>query len=124
MDNVNLEAGYFSSRKARRLRARLGPEGDVYPPRLWCHCAGVLKSECLRDMLPEEIEELMLWRGKAGELVALLLSKEIKFLELTACPKMKTKHYHAHDFNIRNGHILMLHERAVKAAHARWNGKG
>lgn len=120
MENVNLDAAYFSSQKARRLRARLGPEGDVYPIRLWCHCANVLKNECLRDLLPGEIEEIVLWKGKAGVLFAVLASEDVRAVQQVKCDAITNTHYHARNFNERNGHILTFHARAKRAAEARW----
>lgn len=116
LDEINVSVDYFGHIKTRRLVARLGKGADLLPLRMWCYCGKHHKKDKgrLNGYEPSEFEAVVLeWWGKPGDAIKALI--DVGFLEKTATG------YLVHNWEDRNGHLDALHERAKKAARARWD---
>lgn len=113
-DSINLDIGYFDHIKTVRLASMLGRGAEMLPIRLWCYCGIHPKDNgTLTDFSADDVEAVILkWWGKRGQAVEALV--KVGFLDFDGTT------YRAHGFNEKNGHIIAFHERAVKAAGARW----
>ncbi len=113
-DSINLDIGYFDHIKTVRLASMLGRGAEMLPIRLWCYCGIHPKDNgTLTDFSADDVEAVILkWWGKRGQAVGALV--KVGFLDFDGTT------YKAHGFNEKNGHIIAFHERAVKAASARW----
>jgi hypothetical protein len=129
MPSLNLDLDYFSHPKILRLVAKLGDAGFLMPIRLWCyvgkHHADTGK---LAGYSKEEIEQIVGWRGTAGQCVEALL--EVKLLDRTRAHKRnmrvpqnaqkRPESYAVHDWAEHAGHLVYYKQRAKSAANARW----
>lgn len=111
--NLNVDPAYPESVKAMRLKARLGPEADCYPIRLWCYMAKRHWDGELRGYREEEVEMLVGWRGDNGALLEAML--EVGFLDRIEGG------FRVHDFTEWNAHLEVFHERAKHAANVKWD---
>lgn len=114
MPHLNLDLGYFSNRKVKRLIGLLGRGAEVLPIRLWCYC-GMHHAESggLTDYTPQEIESIAEWWGKPGEMVSAMV--RVGLLE-----KLKSGGFAIHDWTETQGHLGAFQRRAKAAAAARW----
>lgn len=119
MPELNLDINYHEHVKTRRLMARLGPQADVLPVRLWCYTAKhYAKDGRLVGHTDIEIESAINWWGEKGVCVAAML--DIGFIET------EKNTFRVHDWKYWSGHLAAYQIRARKAAKARWskgNGK-
>jgi hypothetical protein len=110
---LNLDLNYFEHPKTRRLIGLLGRNSEVLPLRLWTYCGKVHAQDGeLTGYAPQEIESIVGWWGKSGEMVSAFLN--VGFLEKT------DKGYAVHEWAEHEGHIVNFHKRAKIAAAARW----
>lgn len=113
--SINLDSDYPTHPKVYRLIDLLGRSAEILPIRLWCWCAkhhgdGGVSS----GLSTQEIETAMRWWGGPGKAVDALF--QAGFLDKHA----KHGHFVIHDWDERNPHAKVYHERAKKAATARW----
>lgn len=115
MPYINLDVGYWGSKDARRLNARLGRGADAIPPRIWCYVGEHYpETGRLSGYTPAEIEEIGGWWGKTGEAVAALESPEIAVLGKDELG------YFVRNWEKHNGHIVSFAIRARSGAEGRW----
>jgi hypothetical protein len=113
MPNINLDVDYFDHVKTVRLIGLLGKGSAELPIRLWCYCGKHrAKDGDLTGLSAQEIEAFVGWWGKPGAMVRAML--QVGFLDETS------DGYQLHDWNEREGHLRVFHERAKAAAAARW----
>lgn len=116
-ESINLFNGYWSHRKTRRLIGLIGRGAAELPLRLWSYCNMHHASDgCLAGYSAQEIESIVEWWGKSGELVEALV--KVGFLD-----ELPTGGYASHNWQKRNPHAKVYHERAKAAAKARWEKK-
>lgn len=113
-ESINLDIGYFDHIKTVRLAGFLGRGAEMLPIRLWCYCGMHPKDNgALTDFSADDVEAVILkWWGRRGQAVDALV--KTGFLEREGST------YKASGWIERNGHIPAFHERASKAAKARW----
>lgn len=113
MPYLNLDLSYFDHRKTKRLIGLLGRGAEAIPIRLWCYCG---THHCgtgeLADYSPQEIESLVGWWGKPGEMLPALL--KVGFVSAA------DNGYVVHDFLDHNGHLQAFKIRGKAMADARW----
>lgn len=114
-DSINLDIGYFDHIKTVRLASMLGRGAEMLPVKLWCYC-GMHPNDngALTDFSADDVEAVILkWWGKRGQAVNALV--KVGFLTNDGST------YRVHGWDKKNGHIVAFHDRAVKAATARWS---
>lgn len=115
MPYLNLDVDYLDHPKTRRLVSNLGIGADIYPIRLWVHCAKFhARDGVLAGYSESEIEGIMGWLGGAGKAVQAML--RVGFLTKTPDGIGCT------DWNDHQGHIWALKQRNKKNAKKRWDG--
>jgi len=113
MPYLNLDLNYFTHPKTRRLIGLLGRGSEMLPIRLWCHCgAHHCDTGVLADYSPQEIESIVEWWGKPGEMLAALL--KVGFLRQTEGG------FEIPGWREYQGHISAYKERGKMMAEARW----
>jgi hypothetical protein len=113
MPYLNLDLDYFDHPKTRRLIGLLGRGAAELPIRLWAYCGKYHSlSGSLAGYSAQEIESIVGWWGKPGELVEALT--RVGFLVEGA------DGYRIHEWADHNGHIEVFKERAKGAAKQRW----
>jgi hypothetical protein len=119
MADLNLDLDYFTHPKTLRLIGLLGKGSEVLPIRLWCWCAKYhAESGEMTGYSAEEIESVLGWWGKPGELIRSMV--KVGFCEWKRGGN-GGRTLLIHDWSQHQGHIAPLKERARKAANARWN---
>lgn len=114
MPDINLDCDYFDHPKTRRLIGLLGRGAAELPLRLWTYCGKFHpESGRLAGHSAQEIESIVQWWGKSGDMVNAML--RVGFIE-----EEKDGTLSVHNFKDRQGHIAALKERGKKAAVARW----
>lgn len=114
MPSLNLDLDFFDHPKTRRLVGLLGRGSEVLLLRLWCYCGRYhFRDGRLAGYSPQEIESICAWWGQAGRAIEAFV--RVGFLE--AMPDG----YLVHDWDQWQGHFAVYHDRAKKAASARWN---
>jgi hypothetical protein len=114
MPNINLDCDYFDHPKTRRLIGLLGRGAAELPIRLWTYCGKFhAESGSLTGHSAQEIESIVGWWGKSGEMVEAMV--KVGFLD-----RSDDGVFIIHDFKSTQGHISVLKERAKIAAEARW----
>lgn len=115
MPSLNLDLNYFDHPKTLRLVALLGIGSDVLPVKLWAYC-GRYHAEHgrLKGLSALEIESIVRWWGRPGKMIEVFL--KLGFLH------EEPDGFRVHDWREHEGHLAMYHERARKAAKARWKG--
>lgn len=117
MPSLNLDLDFFDHPKTRRLVGLLGRGSEVLLLRLWCYCGRYhFRDGRLAGYSPQEIESICAWWGQAGRAIEAFV--RVGFLE--AMPDG----YLVHDWDQWQGHFAVYHDRARKAATARWNKRG
>lgn len=113
MAYLNLDLDYFTHPKTVRLIGLLGKDSAVLPIRLWCYVGKYHSTNGrLAGYSPQEIESVVNWWGKQGELVEAML--KVGFLSKTG------NDYEIKDWLEHEGHLKMFHDRAKIAAKERW----
>lgn len=113
MQNLNLSLDYFDHPKTRRLIGLLGRGAAELPIRLWCYCGKHhAESGSLASYSAQEIESIVGWWGKTGELVGAMV--KVGFLEVDG------DGWKIRDWSDQNGHLAAFKARAKTAAAARW----
>lgn len=113
MPYLNLDLDYFNHPKTVRLVGLLGRGSEALPIRLWCYCGKYhMESGKLADYSPQEIESLVGWWGKPGEMVEVM--EKVGLLE-----KLE-KGYKVRDWGHYQGHLHALKVRNKKVALNRW----
>lgn len=74
---IQLDEDYFGHPKVLQLKTLIGPEADVYMPRLWCYAVKYVKEGTFRH--PSQIESAAMWYGEPGALIKALV--ECGFIE-------------------------------------------
>lgn len=124
MPYLNLDPGYTTHIKTRRLVAKLGRGAELLPIKLWLHCAahhpmdGVLDGYCI-----EEVEALIEWDGEVGKAVSALeqvgfLTSVVPICDLAAD---KPTRFSVNGWLEHQGHLKAAKKRAKNAAERRWN---
>jgi hypothetical protein len=114
MADLNLDPYYFHERKTKRLVGLLGKGAEVLPLRLWTeHALSRAMDGRLTDLSPAEIEAMVDWWGKPGEMVSAMVA--IRFLDRDGDT------YVIHHWDQRQGHLNLFHQRAITAANVRWS---
>ena len=117
MPNLNLDLDFFEHPKVRRLVGLLGRGAEVLPIRLWCYCGKYhVESGELTGYSIKEIESIVGWWGKDGEMMKAMITTG--FIEGEAGA------FRIHDWVETNGHLVAFKKRGKKAAFARWGSKG
>ncbi len=115
--DIRISTGYPDHPKVRKLLRRLGAEGIKSHIFLLCK-VGYLKTKgVLHDFDVDVIEDTAQWTGERGKFVEVLMSDDIRLLEL------KDGVYQIHDWEYWNPWACGSEERsdqASKAAKARW----
>lgn len=113
MPYLNLDLNYFTHPKTRRLIGLLGRGSEVLPIRLWCHCgAHHCDAGKLADYSPQEIESIVEWWGKPGEMLQAFL--RVGFI-------LKTRGgFEIPGWREYQGHIAAFKAKGKAMADARW----
>lgn len=106
---VRLYCSFFSHRKTRRLRAKIGNDAFWVPPRLWAYAATNQPDGDFHSYSAEDIADGIGYTSDAQALLQALL--EAQFLD----PDLKL-----HDWAIHSGFHDLYAQRARKAASVRW----
>lgn len=118
MAYLNVDLDYFTNRKVVRLVGLLGPQHAVTPIRLWAY---VGKHHCedgaLKGYSKQEIESILQWKGKRGDLVDALV--KVGFLDINTVDGEDT--YQVHDWLEHAGHLAALKIRGKRNAEKRWS---
>lgn len=113
MPYLNLDLNYFNHIKTKRLVGLLGRGSEVLPIRLWCFCGTYLaETGALTGISVQEIEAIVQWWGKEGEMVKAMV--QVEFLEHNGSD------YVVHGWSEHAGHLAMFQARARAAAQKRW----
>lgn len=116
MPQINIDTNYAVHRKTIRLIKMLeNPEADIFPIRLWIYCGNHHPDGRLLNYTTQEIEDIMKWRGKAGQLLEALIHKDVKFL------LKKGAGYLINGWNEINGHLIEFKRRSKIANTIRWS---
>lgn len=117
MPSLNLDLDYFDHPKTRRLIGLLGRGSEVLPVRLWCYCGKYHAGDgSLAGYSAQEIESIVGWWGKAGEMVQAFVA--LGFLEEGPGGPV------VHDWKEHAGHLAVYKEKARHAARVRWGHAG
>jgi len=109
---LNLDLDFFEHPKTRRLVGLLGKGVEVLPIKLWCYCGKYhVESGKLTDHSAQEIESILGWWGKSGELVQAMVKVGFLIFDGEYCVK---------DWEEHSGHLKFFKERAKTAAKKRW----
>jgi hypothetical protein len=116
MATLNVDPSYIDHIKVIRLKAALGIDtADAYPIRLWSKAALLCpETGAFTGFGERELEALLGWKGKTGQLVELLVA--FNFLD------KRKKGYQIHNWKIHASHLIAFKKRAITAAKARWKG--
>ena len=106
---VRVRTSFFSSRKTLRLRVLLGNDAYWIPVRLWAYAADNQADGNFAGYIPEELASALGYTGDANAMLEALL--QAGFLD---------EGLQIHDWDEHNGYHASYHERAKKAAAARW----
>lgn len=121
MPYLNVDVDYFTNRKVVRLVGLIGVQHVAVPIRLWAY---VGKHHCedgsLAGYSKQEIESILAWKGKRGELVNALHKVGFLDCETPGCRSCETETYRVHDWLDHAGHLAALKERGKRNAEARW----
>ena len=113
MPYLNLDLDYFDHPKTRRLIGLLGKGSEVIPIRVWAYVGKYhARDGKLAGYSAQEIESIVGWWGKEGELVEALL--KVGFL------RNNGDGFYVHDWIDHEGHIVAYKEKAQMMANARW----
>lgn len=114
-DSINVDIGYFDHIKTVRLVGALGRGAESLPIRLWCYLGMHPKDNGrLTDFTADDIESVVFrWWGDRGAAVDAMV--RVGYLG------QDDGGFFAAGWLDRNGHIPAFHERASKAATARWS---
>lgn len=112
--NINLDAGYFTHLKTKRLVKLLGVGAEVLPIKLWCYTAAhYAETGILSGHSAEDVEAAVDWQGAPGAMAKAMT--DIRFLDV-----LSDGSYQVHDWLEHSGHLAAFAQRARKAANARW----
>src|SRR3990167_8854123 len=113
MPFLNLDLDFFEHPKTRRLIGLLGRGAAELPIRIWCYCGKYhAESGSLASYSAQEIESIVGWWGKPGDMIEAML--RVGFLEKNG-EGCKVK-----DWQELNGHLAAFKKRALAAAQSRW----
>jgi hypothetical protein len=107
---VRVNCNFFTHRKTRRLKNKLGTDAFWIPPRLWAYAADNHPDGILADYSADELAEAIGYTGDADRMLQALL--EGGFLDENPL--------RIHDWVDYNGYHKVFAERAKAAAEARW----
>ena len=129
--DIRLSLGFFEHPKTLKLQKRCGVEAVLCLQRLWLWAAGNRSNGILSGMDDEDIEIAAKWEGSEGQFVNTLV--ELRWLDWipeSACSYddeiVETGHYVLHGWEEHQAYASKSeerHERAKKAAHARWEAR-
>lgn len=110
---MNLDVDYFDHIKTVRLIGMLGKGSAELPIRLWARAAKLhAKDGILTGYSTHEIESLVGWWGKPGEMVEAMC--KVGFID------KKGSEYRIHDWKKIQGHLVVFEQRARAGARERW----
>jgi len=111
---LNVRCDYFDHPKTKRLIGLLGRGAEVLPIRLWAYC-GMYHSKDgrLTGYAEQEIESLVNWWGKPGEMLAAL--EKVGYVQ-----RENGAGWAMADWGEHQGHIEALKVRGRRMAEARW----
>ncbi len=116
MAYANLDLDYFEHRKTKRLIGLLGRGAEILPIRLWVYCG---KFHCEDGRFvgysDQEIESILGWWGKPGEMLQAMLSAGFMHRENETIV--------VHDWLEHQGHIARFKQRGKDMAQRRWGKK-
>lgn len=111
---LNVRCDYFDHPKTKRLIGLLGRGAEVLPIRLWAYC-GMYHSKDgrLTGYAEQEIESLVNWWGKPGEMLAAM--EKVGYVQ-----RENGTGWIMADWGEHQGHIEALKVRGRRMAEARW----
>jgi hypothetical protein len=115
MPALNLDLDYFDHPKTKRLVGLLGRGAEVLPIKLWAFCGKFhAESGRLTGYAAQEIESIVGWWGRPGDLMAALV--RVGFVRQEG-----EEVFVVHEWAEHEGHIAAFKVRAKRAAGARWS---
>jgi hypothetical protein len=107
---IKVLTSFYNHRKTAKLRVLIGEAALWLPPRLWAYAAENQPDGDFSSFEPEEIAELIGYKGDAQAMLQALL--KAGFMD----PDRRL-----HDWGEHNSYHQDYSERAKKAAKARWD---